>query len=220
MPMTRNESRAEYEFVTAAVNRLHRILDADPGPATQSDAYKAYRQTVFIDRGLEGLTGADATYHLKDAASIFCTAAEILVKGGDFALIPNRKRPRSALECLAYAHGYRYVRGVQGVADAIAAARPSSLAAFQAERTAFDMEYQARASAAYITNEQGECPAAVAKVLQLMADELRQLASWLERFGRVAEGTYFLSRVEAAESLLDEFRAEQIARSRPARRRR
>ena len=95
MPMTLSESRAEYEFVTAAVNRLHRVLGADPGPATQSDAYRAYRQTIYIDRGLEGLTGADATYHLKDAASIRYSAADILVTGGVFALIPHRKRPRS-----------------------------------------------------------------------------------------------------------------------------
>ncbi len=223
--MTRAERRAEYEFMSAACAELDRDLNRSTGPVSQSRAWAKYRKTIYTDRGLEGLTGPRAVYHFDDVRQHLFNAIGMLAKG-DIGLAPWQW-PAQTMKIIMRAHGYRYLRGVQGLADAIKEACPARLSQYLDEREAFDAEFKLRATAASITNEDGECPAAVVKVLQMFADELRALGVWLTRVRSPwAGGTPLLDRIERE---LDDYRAELAAspgagrdrsRSRSSRRRR
>lgn len=174
---------AERERMRAVYDTLQRRLGANPGPTETSAAWQDFRRERFTNPGLERLTGPGAAYHLHDAARILVSAADALTGADLFANTTAKRRPRLALSNVMRAHGYRYVRGMLGLEDAIAAERNASdLARFRKERAAFEAELTERTAAAHVTNDEGECPAAAVRVLRIFVAELRSLARWLERY--------------------------------------
>lgn len=172
------------EIITAASTTLRARLANNPGPAERSRAYSDHRRTVYVETQREGLDGPDAIYHLKHSAQLISEAAWMLA-GTSFesAQTRLRDRPAVALRIVAMAHGWRYVRGVEGLTDALKA-NGVGVARFLESRAAFEGEFELRATVAHFANDaQGDCPAAVVKVIRMFIEELRELAGWLESPG-------------------------------------
>ena len=184
---------------------LH-TLSLNTDPLTAMAVWRNFRQERHIESGLEGLTGSAATYHLSDAAAYVVSAAQILTN----TLAPvgasrPRDLPREALHILAKAKGYRYERGVRGLRDALKAAGVSlkSSAGFDAKRAEFNGSIEAHMTAAFIVNERGECPAAVANVIRMFAAEILDLCLWLERAGFSGHADQITNQMHNAGGVLD-----------------
>jgi hypothetical protein len=213
---------AERERMHAVYDKLQRCLDAKPGPSETSAAWQDFRRERFTDPGLEGLTGPAASYHLQDAARILVSAVDVLAGAVPYHLSKTKRRPRYALDNIMRAHGYRYLHGVQAVEDAIVATGhgTTDVARFREERAGFEAELAQRAAAAHITNDKGECPAAVVRVVRIFVAELRSLARWLESYPvSTCPPDWITEILDQIELQLAEY-AEQAKNVRPPRSRR
>ena len=184
---------------------LH-TLSLNTDPLTAMAVWRDFRQERYMESGLEGLTGSAAPYHLSDAAAYIVSAAQILTD--TFAPgVASRPRdlPREALHILAKAKGYRYERGVRGLRDALKAAGPlhKSSAGFDAKRGEFNDSIEAHMTAAFIVNERGECPAAVANVIRMFAAEVLDVCLWLEQARFCGHADLITNQMHKAGSILD-----------------
>lgn len=181
--------RTSDEVAANAYAELRRRLTAKPGPLEVSAAYEAHRHAMFIAPNREGLAGPDAIYHLPKAAAGLWSAAQILggvgISGfGINSRLPAKRRLRIALDTTLMAHGWRYKRGVQGLADALdASGYNDEVRQYQRERDRFAIEFERRAVAADIVIDDGENGAAVAKLLRIFINEMHTLARWLDSPG-------------------------------------
>lgn len=160
--------------------RLQSKLTWDTPPSEMMGAWANLRRELFIEPGLEGLTGPDATYHLiQDVPEYLLSAASLLAGHED---MPHRHRPRNAMAYMSKGMGYRYIRGVEGLTDALKAARVpyGELAKFQIAREVFTTEMVRKANAAWEVNDHGENPLAVLTVLKMFVEEMYALQGWLE----------------------------------------
>lgn len=181
-------------------------LTANDDPLTTIEAWRNFRRERFIEPGLEGLTGSAATYHLSDTAAYIVSAAQTLTN--TFApVVESRPRdlPRAALHILAKAKGYRYERSFRGLRDALKdkGAPYKSIAGFDAKRTEFNDSVEAHMAAAFIVNERGECPAAVATVIRMFVAEVLDLCMWLEQVGFCAHADIITDQMHKAVDILD-----------------
>lgn len=182
---------------------LH-TLSLNTDPLTAMAVWRDHRQERYLEPGLEGPNGT--TYHLSDTAAYLVSAAQILTN--TFApVVSSRPRdlPREALHILAKAKGYRYERGVRGLRDALKAAGVSlkSSAGFDAKRGEFNDGIEAHMTAAFIVNERGECPAAVANVIRMFVAEVLDLCLWLEQAGFCGHADLITNQMHKAGSILD-----------------
>lgn len=144
-------------------------------------AWHDYRQERFVERGLEGLTGGAAVYHLNDAARYVMLAAQILT-GSPLEPVPKAKRPREALDTMAKALGYRYMRAVRGLQDALIDARALEpiRERFRRHCQTFQYDFAVRLDAAYIVNDRGQNAPVAKEVVSMFADEILNMCHWLE----------------------------------------
>ena len=184
---------------------LH-TLSLNTDSLTAMAVFRDFRQERYIEPGLEGLTGSAATYHLLDAAAYIVSAAQILTN----TLVPvvasrPRDLPREALHILAKAQGYRYERGARGLRDALKGTGvPHKLiAGFDAKRAEFNDSIDAHMTAAFIVNERGECPAAVANVIRMFIAEVLDLCLWLEQAGFCGHADLIRGQMHTAGGILD-----------------
>lgn len=182
------QGRARVESIYA---RLRSKLTPLTPPSEVIGAWANLRQELYVEPGLEGLTGPAATYHLiGDVPDYLLSAAELLTGRGFVSLdVSTHMAPRAAMGYLSKGMGWRYLRGVDGIADALCARRvsPAEIAKFQANRMSFAGEFVRKANAAWEVNDQGENPAAVMTVLTMFMEEMFALAGWLEVAGKGGE---------------------------------
>ena len=176
-PLALQQDRSIDADLYSALTRARRDKDV----LAQVSAWHDYRQERFVERGLEGLTGGAAVYHLHDAARYTMSAAQILT-GSPLDLVPVSKRPREALNAIAKALGYRHMRAVRGLEDALAEAQVSASSRHQFRRRCqtFQYDFAVRLDAAYIVNDRGQNAPAAREVVTLFADEILGLCEWLE----------------------------------------
>ena len=182
---------------------LH-TLGLNTDPLTVMAVWRDHRQERYLEPRLEGPNGT--TYHLSDAAAYIVSAAQMLTN--TFApVVTSRPRdlPREALHILAKAKGYRYERGVRGLRDALKAAGTlhKSSAGFDAKRGEFNDSIEAHMTAAFIVNERGECPAAVANVIRMFVAEVLELCLWLEQTGFCGHADLITNQMHKAGGILD-----------------
>lgn len=181
--------------------RLRARLRTKADPTLRVAAWYAYRQERYVELGLEALTGPSATYHLEDVARHICDAAETL-SGYDAhgSLRPTRKHPSAALDALAKGFGFRYLRAVRGLHDALIEARVSTddLACFDRERQEFNDAFLPQLDAAAIVNSRGQNPQAVVDAIQMFAQELDRACEWLDITRQGARSKYIREVIDAA----------------------
>jgi hypothetical protein len=163
--------------------RLRSRLQAKPDPTTRAASWYEYRQERYVEPGLEGLYGPDATYHFQDAAHYIYWAAGTLVGAGGYTLDhPKSKRPTVAVQLLAKGLGYRYLRALRGLNDALfeADVSPRQLARFDAESQDFVDGFLPQLDAAGRVNSKGQNPRAVHDVIEMFASEMHRVCDWLD----------------------------------------
>ena len=193
------------------------IKDRILRPSQVSAAAAEFRQTRFIDSGLEHLTGSASTYHLQTLADTICQAADQLNPDClDHSGSPKKCRPRRVLRFLAKLHGYRYLVGVRGVTDALREACVGALALgrFMLERDAFHEEFLEQLDGAYIVNERGECPQAVVNCVIMMIEELHQLCDWVDLTGQRSTCQVIRASLTEARLIIQANAAEDRAKPR------
>ena len=181
-----------------------RTLSLNTDPLTAMAVWRDFRQERYLEPGLEGPNGT--TYHLSDAAAYLVSAAQILTNtGAPVASSKPRDLPREALHILAKAKGYRHERGVRGLRDALrdTGAPHKSIAGFDAKRAEFNGSIEAHMTAAFIVNERGECPAAVANVIRMFVAEVLDLCLWLEQAGFCGHAHLLMNQMHTASGILD-----------------
>ena len=179
-------------------------LSLNTDPLTVIAVFRDFRQERYIEPGLEGPNGS--TYHLSDAAAYIVSAAQILTNTvAPVEASRPQDLPREALLILAKAKGYRYERGVRGVRDALkdTGAPHRSIAGFDAKRAGFNDSIEAHMAAAFIVNERGECPAAVANVIRIFVAEVLDLCLWLEQGGFCGHAYLIRDQMHKVGGILD-----------------
>lgn len=184
-----------------AINaRLRSKLNHKTPPSEQIKAWIEYRLEMYIEPGLEGRKGADATYHLEyDVPRLLWQAVQQLTCQGPNVLLPSPlKRPRAALGHLSKAYGFRYLRGVDGIRIALieASATKEQIAIFLAERDAFATKFIKMADVAWVLNKKGEEPNAVWAALVVFVEETERLCYWLSAAGQSSIGLMLRSELE------------------------
>ena len=195
------QGQGQLDAMYSAVHSLNKLTD----PITTADVYRDFRQARFIEPGLEGLTGAAATYHLTDTAGYVVNAAQVMTGTFHVQGLKPKEFPRAALNILGEGFGYRYERGVRGLHDALVVARiPAlSIAEFDARRAEFSELFQEHLRAAFLVNAAGECPAAAVKAIRMFAIELVTLGTWLERSGEGGRAGLIKSQMHDVGHTLD-----------------
>ena len=197
------QGKRQQKAMHAPLYKLNRRTD----PLQTADVWRNFRQERFIEPSLEGLTGPAATYHLRDAAGYVVQAAQLLAGTSHAQGVNVRDLPMTALNTLATGFGYRYERGVKGLHDALvkAGAPAQSIAQFDAKRAEFSDRIQAHLAAAFIVNQEGECPAAVVKAIRMFAGEMVTLSNWLEQIEDCGSADLIVTQMHKASDVLDAY---------------
>lgn len=132
-------------------------------PAPNAMAYNLYAECVKHLRTVNGLMDTITDKHLRRLYGR-----------------PPRQVPRHAIGVLAYAVGFRYLRGLDSITCRLSTHMRDE---FTRERDAFLGSFKAAADAAHLLNDAGQCPQAVENVIQMFRLELQKLAAWLECIG-------------------------------------
>jgi hypothetical protein len=93
--------------------------------------------------------------------------------------------PRLAMQWVAQAIGFRYLRGLEVVAGVLA--QNEHLTKFKLERLEFRNEFELSADAAHAINDKGQNPDAALEVVLMFHRELLALCYWLEIVGNPLE---------------------------------
>ncbi len=157
-------------------------------PSEVIAGYCDARHAGFVEPGTEGLWGADATYHLpRDVTRALHLAAEFLTGTEiDSQFAAPSSHPRRACGVMACIVGYRYIRGVAGVADALTQSgiKPQRVQTFADGRAEFLAALLRKLDAAHEVNDRGDNPNAVLAALQMLIEEMRRVCEWLEMAGQ------------------------------------
>jgi len=183
MNLSRFDTPQGMATLNAIDARLRSQLQGKSDPMTRAAAWYEYRQERYVELGLEGLTGPDSCYHFSDAANCIYWAAGTLAGSGGYANEhPKNKHPITAVNVLAKGFGYRYLRALRGLNDALfeADVSPRKLARFDAECQEFIDVFLPQLNAAGMVNAKGKNPQAVFDVIEMFAREMQRVCDWLE----------------------------------------
>lgn len=97
----------------------------------------------------------------------------------------SKAHPRMAMQWTAQAIGFRYLRGLEVVAGALA--QNDHLTKFKLERLEFRNEFELSADAAHAINDKGQNPGAALEVVLMFQRELLALCPWLELVGNTLD---------------------------------
>ena len=129
-------------------------------------------------------------YHLWSDSARTLRDAHLLLTG-DVALLKfetgrgPKAFPRMAMQWVAQAIGFRYLRGLEVVAGTLA--QNEHLTKFKLERLEFRNEFELSADAAHVINDKGQNPGAALEVMLMFKHELLSLCPWLELVGNTLE---------------------------------
>lgn len=190
----------------AYLNATHeRLLDTlrspDADPMERTSAWKRYRTERFIETGMEGLTGPDATYHL---VTDFGGLIGGMARGLSNCTKKNtRAATKDVLLVAQKAVGFRWCRGVEGLLATLEsqASPRERCTVFEAERDVFAARYGRLCSATTVLLEerQTEPAFAVARCLVVaLIQEAEHLADWLEEADKGADARALRNYAEDA----------------------
>jgi hypothetical protein len=186
--------------------QLYRIgQDGTAIPSHISAAFATFRQSRFINTGMEGLIGSQSTYHLEDLCLGMPQIVQTMHASDPFNLTARqRDKPRATLRRLAREHGYRYLVGVRGLLDALRESKqpPVRLGRFLLGRDEFERAFLPMLDSAFMVNEAGDCPKAVFYSLRLMLAELRELCGWQEVANQGVHARGNCTALDEAEEML------------------
>jgi len=154
-------------------------------PSAKMQAWRDYEIQKFALMGRRGSV-QNLSYNLYDdcvrglaGAYFYATAdiADIRAQTGRTA----KTIPRHALDEIARAFGYRYLRGLDFIAHELAT--EAQCKEFRCERSEFRHNLELTADAAHQINDKGQNRAAALEVVKMFANELLALCPWLEIVG-------------------------------------
>jgi hypothetical protein len=180
---TRDSRRDEALWDDALSARLRKQTNIKILPSIQMQAQQDYEVAKYGVMNRRGLPH-NLTYNLyDDTVRLLSWAHDVLTKPCFLKDTGFTKRtaPRRALQHIAKAYGYRYLRGLIAIEDKLALG--STLVKFRHERTEFRQTLELSADTAHAINDKGQNPAAVLEVVQMFAIELLALCPWLELVG-------------------------------------
>lgn len=136
------------EYETALLRAWRKGTHPQIPPSQQVRAHREYERAWFHARGFQP-PASRMDYHLwSDAARVWRSAHQLLTNDDQRMSTGRTKKtiPRHALAALAYAVGYRYLRGLDAITGELANNR--HLAKFKLERMEFLQEFNVSADAA------------------------------------------------------------------------
>ena len=151
-------------------------------PSIQMHAWQSYelaKYGVLNRRGLPDSLG----YNLyNDTVILLGWAHDVLTKPFFIkrTVFARQTAPRQALQEIAKAFGYRYIRGLITIEHKLTS---DALAKFHRERVEFRHALEMGADAAHAANDKGQNPQAVLDVVRLFSNELLALCPWFEAVG-------------------------------------
>ena len=173
--------------------KLRRLLDSktrlkDP-PSQHIRAWHAHERTTLFAEGHQP-TARKMGYHLwTDCTRSLRDAHTLLTVDVAISKQETHRRPkdfpRLAMQKVAQAIGFRYLRGLQVVAGVLA--ENEHLTKFKFERKEFREEFELSADAAHSINDKGQSPGAALEVVLMFQSELLALCPWLELVGNMLE---------------------------------
>jgi len=165
-------------------------------PLTEAAAWFEYRHERFIEPGLEGLTGPDAVYHFNDAVRYISNAAHTMAGHTNGMPTPATRRPTMALSALAKGYGWRYLRAVEGLHDALVNA--GARERFGAQCNEFADRFERQLEAASVVNVRGENPNAAVQTVHMFAHQMLVICDWLEMTREIGLCMMLRPQLEAA----------------------
>jgi hypothetical protein len=158
-------------------------------PSQHLHAWRAYERTTIFAEGHQP-PPRKMGYHLwSDSARTLHDAYSLLtgnVAQSKFETGRGPKAfPRMAMHWVAYAIGFRYLRGLEVVAGVLA--QNAHLTKFKLERLEFQQEFELSADASHAINDKGQNPGAALEVVLMFQRELLALCPWLELVGNTFE---------------------------------
>ncbi len=168
-------------------------LSGHRGPPSQHlRAWRAHERATIFAEGHQQ-SPKKMGYHLwSDSARTLHAAHKLLT--GDVARSKfetghgPKDFPRIAMHWVAKAIGFRYLRGLEVVAGALA--QNAHLTKFKLERLEFRNEFELSADAAHAINDKGQNPGAALEVVLMFQRELLSLCPWLELVGNTFEADH------------------------------
>jgi len=166
------------------------------GPLEEAAAWFEYRHERFIEPGLEGLTGSDAVYHFNYVVGYISNAARTMAGHTNGMPTAANRRPTVALSALAKGYGWRYLRAVEGLHDALVDA--GGRERFGAQCNDFADRFERQLEAASTVNERGENPNAAVQTVRLFAHQMLVICDWLEMTREIGLCMMLRPQLEAA----------------------
>jgi hypothetical protein len=177
---------------------LQRLAEQRNDVLAQIDSWAQFRRESVEETRFEGLKGRHAVYHLADMARYLNAAAnELMVAEG---VKRSSRSPRDALAHLAKGYGWRFLRGVRGLQDALQETGISEqgIAKFVAEREKAQRTLLAQLDAAYLVNSSGRYPELAIDAVRAFAKELLIVCDWLELVSEFGLARLVVDDVDAA----------------------
>lgn len=188
--------------------RLRAALTYKNAPSVRALAWADYREEWHVERGWEGLTGPLAAYHLTvDVPRLLKQAAETLAgRVGPGESKRARDQIAYAIDAQATALGWRYIRGTEGLVDALKAAKvtPSQLQQFLTKRENFLSTFMPLLDAAWVANKYTPCREPVEAALRMFIAEMHTLSDWRARIGSAGEVAIMREYLADAEDALND----------------
>jgi hypothetical protein len=168
---------------------LHSQTKLKNPPSQHLRAWRAHERATIFAEGHQQ-SPKKMGYHLWMDSTRTLRDAHLLLTG-DVARSKFETRrgpkafPRMAMQWVAYAIGFRYLRGLEVVAGALA--QNQHLTKFKLERLEFRNEFELSADAAHAINDKGQNPGAALEVVLMFQRELLSLCPWLELVGNTLD---------------------------------
>lgn len=147
-------------------------------PLTEAAAWYEFRHERFVEPGLEGLSGPDAVYHFNYVVRYISSAAHTMAGFTLGAPTPATQRPTVALSTLGKGYGWRYIRGIEGLHDALES--HGARERFDIQCNEFADRFERQLEAASTVNARGENPNAATEAVRMFAHQMLKLCDWLE----------------------------------------
>lgn len=189
-------------FLEKLRKELARHTKLKCSPSEKIAAYRAYEQAFFLaDARPYGCdkhpVDSRMAYNISDdAARLTQTAIGWLTDDGKRSMTGFTKTtiPRRALDLVAKAIGFRYMRGLVAIEGRL---KPTPLAQFRSQRKVLMKQFCQAADVAHADNDKGQNPQAALAAINLFVQELLALCPWFEITGHQSEAAALHEKVQA-----------------------
>ena len=190
-----DRARGDRKYEQELRCELRRNTKPQCPPSVQIQAQLAFERAFYADRGRHPEDRLMGYNIVNEASTLTQIAVGWLTNDVKRYLSGYTKAetPRHALAYVAWAIGYRYVRGLAAVECRL---EPSQLVEFRFERNAFMQQFYLAADAAHAINGKGQHPEAALEAINLFVQELQALCPWFEITGHQSEGAALYRKMQ------------------------